>query len=70
MRVYVAGIHGMVGSAVARHFREEGHEVLGKSSKEVNFLDRQATFDSLAQSKVDALLFAAAKVGGIGANST
>ena len=70
MRVYVAGIHGMVGSAVARHFREEGHEVLGKTSKEVDFLDRHATFSELADSKVDALLFAAAKVGGIGANST
>ena len=70
MRVYVAGIHGMVGSAVARHFRAEGHEVLGKTSREVNFLDRALTFHDLIESKPDALIFAAAKVGGIGANST
>ena len=70
MRVYVAGIHGMVGSAVARHFRAEGHEVLGRTSREVDFLDREATFKELANCEADALLFAAAKVGGIGANST
>jgi len=70
MRVYVAGIHGMVGSAVARHFRTEGHEVLGRTSQQVNFLDRALTFRDLIESKPDALIFAAAKVGGIGANST
>jgi len=70
MRVYVAGIHGMVGSAVARHFCEEGHEVLGRSSKELNLLDRAATFAELQEVKPDALVIAAAKVGGIGANST
>lgn len=70
MRVYVAGIHGMVGSAVARHFRQEGHEVLGRSSKELNLLDRAATFAELQEVKPDALVIAAAKVGGIGANST
>ncbi len=70
MRVYVAGIHGMVGSALSRHLREAGHEVLGKTSREVNFLDRALTFHDLIESKPDALIFAAAKVGGIGANST
>jgi GDP-L-fucose synthase len=70
MRVYVAGIHGMVGSAVARYFRAEGHEVLGRPSKELNLLDRAATFAELQKVKPDALVIAAAKVGGIGANST
>ena len=70
MRVYVAGIYGMVGSALSRHLREAGHEVLGKTSREVNFLDRELTFHDLMESKPDALIFAAAKVGGIGANST
>ena len=59
----------MVGSALARHFRELGHEVLGKSSRDLDFTDRIATIQELKNEKPDALIIAAAKVGGIGANS-
>ena len=59
----------MVGSALARHFRELGHEVLGKSSRDLDFTDRIATIQELKKDKPDALIIAAAKVGGIGANS-
>ena len=59
----------MVGSALARHFRELGYEVLGKSSKDLDFSDRFATIQELKREKPDALIIAAAKVGGIGANS-
>ena len=69
MRIYIAGINGMVGSALARHFRELGHEVLGKSSRDLDFTDRVATIQELKKEKPDALIIAAAKVGGIGANS-
>ena len=51
MRIYIAGINGMVGSALARHFRELGHEVLGKSSRDLDFTDRIATFQELKQDK-------------------
>ena len=68
MRVYVAGIHGMVGSAIALEASAQGHVILGKSSSELDLRDRRAVFLDLKSSKPDALIIAAAKVGGIGAN--
>ena len=59
----------MVGSALAYHFRELGHEVLGKSSRDLDFTDRIATIQELKKERPDSLIIAAAKVGGIGANS-
>jgi len=69
MRIYIAGINGMVGSAIAEKAKKLGHEVLGKSSKELDLTDRIAVFAELTATKPDALVIAAAKVGGIGANS-
>lgn len=59
----------MVGSAIAEEARSRQLEVLGKSSKELDFLDRKATFAELQQVSPTYLIIAAAKVGGIGANS-
>ena len=59
----------MVGSALARHFRELGHEVSGKSSRDLDFTNRIATIQELKKERPDSLIIAAAKVGGIGANS-
>ena len=70
MRIYIAGIHGMVGSAIAEEAKKQGHEVTGKSSKELDLTNRDAVFAELKAIKPDALIIAAAKVGGIGANST
>ena len=70
MRIYVAGIKGMVGSAIALEAKAQGHEVFGKSSKELDLTDRVQVFAELATIKPDALIIAAAKVGGIGANSS
>jgi GDP-L-fucose synthase len=70
MRIYVAGINGMVGSALALEAEAHGHQVLGKASSALDFTDRKATFTDLAHSKPDVLFMAAAKVGGIGANSS
>lgn len=68
MRVYIAGINGMVGSAIALEANAQGHSVLGKSSSAVDFRDRNAIFLELQNTRPDALIIAAAKVGGIGAN--
>lgn len=68
--IYVAGINGMVGSALAHEAKLQGHETIGKSSKELNFLERERVFQELNSIKPDVLVIAAAKVGGIGANST
>ena len=69
MKIYIAGINGMVGSAVARVAINSGHEVLGKSSNKIDFTDRALTFKEIALANPDVLIIAAAKVGGIGANS-
>lgn len=39
MRIYVAGINGMVGSAIAIEAKAQRHEVIGKSSKELDLTD-------------------------------
>ena len=68
MLIYVAGINGMVGSAVAEEFLGTGYHVAGKPSSEVDFLDRVSTFRHLKEVQPEGLIIAAAKVGGIGAN--
>jgi GDP-L-fucose synthase len=70
MLLYIAGINGMVGSALAMSARAAGYEVVGKSSKELDLTDRSAVFRELLEIKPDLLVIAAAKVGGIGANSS
>jgi len=69
MRIYIAGINGMVGSAIAEEAKKQDHEVFGKSSKELDLTDRGAVFAEIKATSPDALIIAAAKVGGIGANS-
>ena len=70
MHIYVAGINGMVGSAIALEAKKQGHKVLGKSSSELDLTDRKTVFEELKYTKPDSLIIAAAKVGGIGANSS
>ena len=69
MRLYIAGINGMVGSAIALEAMAQGHEAIGKTSKELDLTDRTAVFKEIQDVKPDCLIIAAAKVGGIGANS-
>jgi GDP-L-fucose synthase len=70
MLIYVAGVNGMVGSAIASKARSHGHEVVGKSSNDLDFTDRDLVFKELSSVDPNCLVIAAAKVGGIGANST
>jgi GDP-L-fucose synthase len=67
--MYVAGINGMVGSAIAIEASARGHQVLGKSSQELDLTDRTLVFKELKDAAPDSLIIAAAKVGGIGANA-
>jgi GDP-L-fucose synthase len=69
MRVYIAGINGMVGSALAKEARNREYVVLGKSSKELDFRNRTEVFNEFSSLGIDTLIIAAAKVGGIQANS-
>ena len=71
MRIYVAGHRGLVGSAIIRAIEAAGeHSWIGKLRSELDLLDRKAVFDFLANEKPDAVIIAAAKVGGIHANNT
>ena len=70
-KIYVAGHRGMVGSAIARALQSQGHsDLLTRTHAELD-LTNQATVDTFfAQEKPDQVYMAAAKVGGIHANST
>jgi GDP-L-fucose synthase len=71
MRIYIAGHRGLVGSAIVRAVEAEGkHTWLGRTRSELDLLDRKAVFEFVASEKPDAIIIAAAKVGGIHANST
>jgi GDP-L-fucose synthase len=69
-RVWVAGHRGMSGAAVARRFEREDCEVVTATHSELDLLDQAAVNDWMADRKIDAVFMAAAKVGGIWANST
>ncbi|MDP2411976.1 MAG: GDP-L-fucose synthase [Pseudolabrys sp.] len=68
-RVYVAGHTGMAGSAIMRRLAGEGCEILTSTRRTLD-LTRQAETEAwLAQTKPDAVIVAAAHVGGIFANN-
>lgn len=70
MKILVAGATGLAGSAIFREFTRLNKEVIGISSKDLNLLDRSATFEFFQKLKPDVVIDAAAKVGGINANNT
>ena len=69
MTILVAGATGLAGSAIYRELLKVGEKVVGISSKEVELLDRKATFEYLKNLKPKVVIDAAAKVGGISANN-
>lgn len=69
-RVWVAGHRGMVGGAVARRLESEDCEVLLAGREVVDLLDQVAVKKWMTEAKPDAIVVAAAKVGGIHANNT
>ena len=69
-RIYVAGHRGMVGSAVVRRLAREGCEVLTATRAEANLTNQGDVGAWMAANKPDVVVVAAAKVGGILANST
>jgi GDP-L-fucose synthase len=69
-RIWVAGHRGMVGAAVVRRLASAGCEILTVGREEVD-LTRQADVEHwLDKARPDAIVMAAARVGGIHANST
>jgi GDP-L-fucose synthase len=71
MKIYVAGHRGLVGSATVREIEKDSKDVfVGQTRAELDLLDRRAVFEYLVKEKPDAVVIAAAKVGGIQANNT
>jgi GDP-L-fucose synthase len=70
-RIYVAGHNGLVGSAIWRELQRLGFKnLIGRRQREVNLLDAVAVQDFFTETKPEFVFVAAAKVGGIHANST
>jgi GDP-L-fucose synthase len=69
--IYVAGHRGLAGSAIWRGLEKQGYShLVGFSSDELDLTERTKVFDTLASIKPDVVIDAAARVGGIHANST
>jgi GDP-L-fucose synthase len=70
MSIIVAGATGLAGSAIVKAFQAIGQEVIGINRSVVDLMDPKATEDFMVRSKPSMIVDAAAKVGGIGANSS
>ena len=70
-RIYVAGHHGLVGSAIVRRLQAEGatHLIL-RTHRELDLTDQAHVEQFFANEEPDYVFLAAAKVGGIMANSS
>lgn len=69
-RVWVAGHRGMVGSAIVRRLARESCEVLVAPRNELDLTNQAQVADWMSRARPDAVVLAAAKVGGILANDT
>ncbi|MGY1740227.1 MULTISPECIES: GDP-L-fucose synthase family protein [unclassified Blastococcus] len=70
-RTFIAGHRGLVGGAVLRHFTKSGFDnVVTRTSAELDLRDAPAVEEFFAAEKPATVVMAAAKVGGIVANST
>jgi len=70
-KIYIAGHRGMVGSAIWRQLEEAGYtNLIGKTSKELDLRNQEDVKQFFDKEKPDVVIDAAARVGGILANST
>ena len=69
-KIYVAGHHGLVGSAIWNNLLQRGYtNLVGRSHKELDLTDQVAVKQFFDDERPDAVVLAAAFVGGIMANS-
>ena len=69
-KIYVAGHHGLVGSAIWNNLKQRGYEnLVGRTHQELDLTDQVAVRQFFDQERPDAVVLAAAFVGGIMANS-
>lgn len=70
LKIFVSGHNGMVGSAIARRLRRENCTVLTADRSTLDLRVQEQTYGFLDAARPDAVVVAAAKVGGIAANSS
>ena len=69
-KIYVAGHNGMVGSAIVRELKKQGYNnIITKSKQDLDLINQQAVDIFFEKESPEYVFLAAAKVGGIGANS-
>lgn len=69
-KIYVAGHHGLVGSAIWKILQKKGYtNLVGRSHKELDLMDGPAVRDFFEQEHPEYVILAAAHVGGIMANN-
>ena len=69
-KIYVAGHHGLVGSAIWKNLEARGyHNLVGRSHRELDLTNQAAVKQFFDEERPDAVVLAAAFVGGIMANS-
>src|SRR5690606_41813024 len=70
-KIYIAGHRGMVDTAIWKQLEQEGYKnLIGASSKELDLRQQQSVSDFFKAQRPDVVIDAAARVGGILANST
>lgn len=70
-KLFIAGHRGMVGKALVREAEKlGGYQIITTTRDQLDLLNQTEVFDFLASEKPDIVIIAAAKVGGIHANST
>ncbi|MBL4559838.1 MAG: GDP-L-fucose synthase [Labilibaculum sp.] len=70
-KIYIAGHLGLVGSAIMRLLRTKGYaNIVTRTRSQLDLLNQQAVIDFFKEEKPEYVILAAAKVGGIIANST
>lgn len=70
-KIYIAGHRGLVGSALLRSLSNRGYEnLIFRTSSELDLRDQRAVSSFFTQEKPEYVFLAAARVGGIYANST
>jgi GDP-L-fucose synthase len=68
--IYVAGHRGLVGAAVVRALERQGHGLLLRTHKELDLTEQAAVREFFERERPQAVVMAAARVGGIQANNT
>jgi len=70
-KIYIAGHRGLVGSAIVKNLQDKGYtNLIYQTHTELNLCDQNAVASFFEAQKPDYVILAAAKVGGIVANST